>query len=985
MIEYTHPTIRLERLCLVFEHIWQEMASYQHRYRHWPASPDKLCQYLQQYYPRIPVIVHTEKQGKYAGRENLLLCTSLFCLKVASSRDGDAYIVLRMQPLGHREHDTLARGEAVPLAVGAWQAVLEHAQISRVNPRRQGNRYAEIVRAWHQIQQSRQQRLSQQRTLPAEVATITPAQEQWLHTVERAIQITQEVEQVQEKLRQPIFYRSVEPVGVARYTRHDIYRFQRVEGGASVERGLFLSLAEHPDLRGHVIEVTEESFTVHFERAVDLEELEASQSFRPCSNQAAFRVQREAVEALRDGRAENPFLLSILTAHRYQAYQQHVLPRLNGLNEAQQQALERALSVKDLLLIQGPPGTGKTHTISEIARQCASRHQRVLVTARTHRAVDNVLSNLPQGLTVLRVGQESLVAPEIRRLVIDARASSLQQSVLQASEAPRVSLERAVALLPRLDDYVQRLPSLRETIMAREQTLANSVTQAAQLSRDLERARRRLERAEQRQRWPVLGLYWRWRLPARARQLNEQIRALEEYIDDLQSLGPSAPRSPVHGRRLAPEALLPTLEQLLTQLRAQHQQYVAEEREKARSVIPALERFMPSAERSGDPPLDVAGFLAYLHQFEERWHQHLRERILRRYQLIQDWHQELQARTEDLYPLLVQTADVIGATCIGAATARALADVTFDLVIADEAGQISLPDLLVPLVRGKRALLVGDHQQLPPLVDETVRARLKLLRQKERRDEEEDEEAEIASLLTRSMFETLVEHVDGAHFVLLNRQYRMPASIASFVSQQFYQGRLQTASEVQRRPPSADPFFQKPFVFIDTARMEASQRREKGRYSNEAEAQLIAEIASLYTQQGIDWLVIVPYQEQATCIRTRLQQLTADYQLDLQARVATVDSFQGGECQKVLYSFTRSNSRHAIGFLSELRRLNVALTRAQEQLILVGDSTTLSNATRAGQPDEPFQILMKALIQHARQEGEYLSSHECRMRLGRQR
>jgi superfamily I DNA and/or RNA helicase len=127
----------------------------------------------------------------------------------------------------------------------------------------------------------------------------------------------------------------------------------------------------------------------------------------------------------------------------------------------------------------------------------------------------------------------------------------------------------------------------------------------------------------------------------------------------------------------------------------------------------------------------------------------------------------------------------------------------------------------------------------------------------------------------------------------------------------------------------------------------------------------------------LEWVVIVPYKAQAELIRRRLRRkLTASQDLNLQERVATVDSFQGGECSRVVYGFTRSNQNGNVGFLRELRRLNVAMTRTQEQLVMVGDAETLTQAQ-----DRPFRETMEALREHVQYQGEWLSAEECQARL----
>ncbi|WP_206301600.1 C-terminal helicase domain-containing protein [Streptomyces sp. V2] len=141
---------------------------------------------------------------------------------------------------------------------------------------------------------------------------------------------------------------------------------------------------------------------------------------------------------------------------------------------------------------------------------------------------------------------------------------------------------------------------------------------------------------------------------------------------------------------------------------------------------------------------------------------------------------------------------------------------------------------------------------------------------------------------------------------------------------------------------------------------------------NRAEADLLAALARRCTADDEEWAVIVPYRAQAALIRNLLKDLppgTGD--------IATVDSFQGGERDVVLYGFTRSNPSGEVGFLDELRRANVAFTRARRRLILVGDFDTLTRAT-----DEGFRDLARALREHTADVGELLPSRDLEARLG---
>jgi hypothetical protein len=334
--------------------------------------------------------------------------------------------------------------------------------------------------------------------------------------------------------------------------------------------------------------------------------------------------------------------------------------------------------------------------------------------------------------------------------------------------------------------------------------------------------------------------------------------------------------------------------------------------------------------------------------------------------LLQEWRGMLQSRRDTLYPSLIRRADVVGATCIGIATDLRFEDLEFDLVIADEAGQIQVMDLLVPLVRARRAVLVGDHLQLPPVVEPEITQKIR---------ETESENQELGQWLEKSLFERLIERptTPDSNKVMLNIQYRMPRQIADFISGQFYGGNYHTGSESEH----TEAFFTgSPLVFVDTVKevRHFDQRAENGEgYSNPTEARLISDLLVAYKAKGVDVGVIVPYKKQAEVIRRELRRRQAGLsEDDLISRVATVDSFQGKELDVILFGFTRSNADGRIGFLTELRRLNVSLTRARRQLILVGDSLTLTST-----PDKDFAKLAQSLLKIAKQTPKgYLYANE---------
>lgn len=274
---------------------------------------------------------------------------------------------------------------------------------------------------------------------------------------------------------------------------------------------------------------------------------------------------------------------------------------------------------------------------------------------------------------------------------------------------------------------------------------------------------------------------------------------------------------------------------------------------------------------------------------------------------------------------IIKAAAVICATN-STAGSEILKPEKFDFAVIDEATQSTEPSALIAVLKAKRFIMAGDHKQLPPTVL--------------------NEEAECRSF-SRSLFERLLALHGDRIRVMLNVQYRMNEAIAEFPNQEFYDGKLKADEEVKRRtlmdivPESVEEDSEdvKPFLFIDTAG-EFGERVRKGSTSREnpGEAQLVKDIAERLLNRGIrpeDIAVISPYDDQVAQIKRILRVEGLE--------IKTVDGFQGREKEVVIVSFVRSNKSGTIGFLKDLRRLNVSITRAKRKLVLIGDSNTLES------------------------------------------
>ncbi|MDE6297983.1 MAG: AAA family ATPase, partial [Muribaculaceae bacterium] len=326
------------------------------------------------------------------------------------------------------------------------------------------------------------------------------------------------------------------------------------------------------------------------------------------------------------------------------------------------------------------------------------------------------------------------------------------------------------------------------------------------------------------------------------------------------------------------------------------------------------------------------------------------------------WHQKmdrLRGRATELEIRinngLFNSAHVIASTLAGSAN-RILSGMKFSSLFIDEAAQALEAASLIPMRRAGRVILAGDHCQLPP----TVKC-YEAMKQG----------------LGKSLMERLVENHPEA-VTLLKTQYRMNEKIMRFSSNHFYNGEMLAAEDVRTRGILD---FDTPIEWIDTAGLiselkeineddnlnayrESLSGKSFGRINKE-EAQLtILSLQNYITKIGkqrflderLDIGLISPYRAQVNYLRHLLKRLSFFKPFRNSISVNTVDGFQGQERDIIVISLVRSNEDGDIGFLRDLRRMNVAMTRARMKLLIIGDSSTLCR--------HPFYRKLKKYIEN---------------------
>jgi ATP-dependent RNA/DNA helicase IGHMBP2 len=274
---------------------------------------------------------------------------------------------------------------------------------------------------------------------------------------------------------------------------------------------------------------------------------------------------------------------------------------------------------------------------------------------------------------------------------------------------------------------------------------------------------------------------------------------------------------------------------------------------------------------------------------------------------------------------VIGKARVITATLVGA-NHYTVRNLRYATVLIDEAGQALEPACWIPILKAPKLVLAGDHCQLPPTI--------------------KSEEAARKGLSTTLLEKCVSLHPEAV--TLLEVQYRMHERIMGYASEVFYDRRLRAHPAVAQHVLFAG---EAPLAFVDTAGCGFDELQEGTGLTNPEEAaflirhatKLVAELETRYPGDDFPTMAIIsPYRNQVHLLQELVRAAPGLREHADKITVNTIDSFQGQERDIVYIGMTRSNADNRIGFLSDTRRMNVAMTRARKKLVVIGDSATLS-------------------------------------------
>jgi serine/threonine protein kinase len=667
--------------------------------------------------------------------------------------------------------------------------------------------------------------------------------------------------------------------------------------GAEIGEPRFIQTKDGKQIRGEIWEIRSNELVLNCAGA-NLDDLPTSgvAKLDLYAQMVAADRQREAVDRIRAGTCVRSQLKSILLdpaiAQAPQSGSEISAQTEKMLDGSKCIAVKAALDSQDVLLVEGPPGTGKTQFIVGLIPEELRRNPkaRILLTSQTHIAIDNALERLDEHSSQLTILR---IAGERSAAVAEASAKFLLPQQMKSWR----------------DEVVERSNSGIEQ-WASGRGLNPQDIRVGTLIRQIANVRSHIETMNERHKAEL-----------------ERRKSLSDKRGELSDL-----EIEIESERIAAE-----LQDLKYQIESEGKQLTQITRELGavrHEAIQLLDVPVPEQIEWSDAFLGTSG--AGLQA----------ERALR---LQSEWLSRFGTKRGFVRPLM-ERCSVVAATCVGLSAVKDANEVAFDLCIIDEASKATAMESCVPMARSRRWVLVGDSMQLPPFREEVL-ANPSL---KSRYGIESDEADE-------SAFERFRRLLPEKNKVMLATQYRMVLPIGRLVSECFYDGRLE--SKRKSAPKALTSLTGFSVNWLSTYRLPArSDQRIGTSFVNTHEAAQICDLLVKLDSScakidpkapPFSVLVLSGYGAQVTNLDRRIT--TIRHTLPrLKVDACTIDRVQGRQANVVIFSVTRSNLDGTAGFLRELERINVALSRARDLLVIIGDHEFVERAHNA----QPLQMVL---------------------------
>lgn len=716
-----------------------------------------------------------------------------------------------------------------------------------------------------------------------------------------------------------------------------------------------------------------------FNEHIDISEFSAAGWFNLSFSTVNKDVQLAANERIRTGEAASKYMDAVFGRSESGGFdnldlsgvKQKLLEKKYPPNESQMNAIFSGINSRDVFLVMGPPGTGKTTVILEWVKYFVKQGKRVLVSSQNNKAVDNVLARIADEkyIDIIRVGSESKLQSEVIPYMFENKVSALRETISSNSQNKVQIIDTIVSDWQKYSESIDKAVKVISSVdKAREQFKISANSEFMPLYRKLKELYGSHEEIQRQKKSIIFHI----------KQLKDKIDKYEGGGNAIIKLFTKSSYSSniekIKAEIASYESLKSKEQSVVTEYNSLRNKYT-QEYELLRDVdLPNLTMALEDEEDALKdintmPQMrkeNIWGLFQSCYQVNVK----TADDCVRQQKLIAEdkkkasklrnailmWKGEMENQQNyALNEIVLESVDLVGATCIGINSQKRFANLDFDVTIIDEAGQIQVHNALVPMSVSNKLIMLGDHKQIPPTADQEL---VDLC----------EENGVKPDLLSMSLFEKMYYELPEANKIMLDTQYRMPAEIADTISEWFYDGKYYSPDFKKGLPSLIPQLSTKPYVIIDTSKESNRYERkiEGAGCDNSLEASIIFDLISEIAENPENDLkeigVISAYKSQVKLIKNKLGKLLSKEEIN--EMVATLDSYQGQERDIILYSFTKSSKdspkKRRIGFLNELRRLNVAMTRCKKMLILIGDMDFLGGCLHCDKDDEGNLIYDKS-------------------------
>ena len=658
-------------------------------------------------------------------------------------------------------------------------------------------------------------------------------------------------------------------------------------------------------LGGDVVEVTGDKLVLYV-RYGETDRLPKSGELRFDTRAAevALNRQKNALDAIRFDRAVRADIRQLIVNP-----QEVRTPELQAdvgfvqsLNSSQQEVVKAALATEDFLIVQGPPGTGKTTFITEVVLQTLKKNPdaRILLSSQTHVALDNALERIKAkhpNLKLVRIGNHERVSENVHSLLLEEQMDQWREEALAKGQKFITDWSAKSGISKGELEKAILFSELRHTV-SKIESLRTELASRKQERYEIMPPSDDRENPKSRRKQNI---------PA---QRVEEFQRLEEEIETLEKQSKATRDEQKKKAKRLQELTGIDTEELL------------------RLTSPELEQ---RCNNLIDPNAPDAKMLQRLLSLQAEWFEQF-------------------GRSEKFNAPLIKRSSVVAGTCIG--IPRDIQDIEFDLCIVDEASKATATEVLVPMARSHRWILVGDPKQLPPFQDEASRDSDFL----EKYELTEDD-------IRETLFDRLLRTLPEGCCKMLTIQHRMVAPIGNLVSECFYEGQLQSArTDVDK---SLSQVLPQPVTWLTTTKLpNFREQPANSSFNNACEVKVIVQLLKQINQiagesnKKYSIAVLTGYSAQLKLLKRSIDpELNSWKALTIECN--TVDAFQGREADIAVYSVTRSNKEGKVGFLRDAARLNVALSRGRVGLVIVGDHYFCRTST-----DNPLHQVLDYVERH---------------------